>query len=173
MRIPVHTQTEEVAGTQRNIAQPRAPHRPLPLDSPPLTDDIQPSFSALRTTSAPLESLRCYPLSPAPGSTQGLWENLHGDRGIHDDRQRTTVHHRHLAGLRIWLLDQLKFMARYKAVLYHAYGDKILIFVAILFVNLFGAASPSGAGSSSRTLAASSRTSTSNSTSAMQICRSQ
>jgi hypothetical protein len=45
-----------------------------------------------------------------------------------------------LLGYGFWLLDQLKFMARYKAVLYHAYGDKILIFVAILFVNLFGAA---------------------------------
>ena len=39
-----------------------------------------------------------------------------------------------------WLLDQLKFMARYKAVLFHAYGTTILIFLAVLFVNLFGAA---------------------------------
>ena len=39
-----------------------------------------------------------------------------------------------------WLLDQLKFMARYKAVLYHAYGTTILVFLAALFVNLFGAA---------------------------------
>jgi hypothetical protein len=39
-----------------------------------------------------------------------------------------------------WLLDQLKFMARYKAVLYHAYGTTILIFLVVLFVNLFGAA---------------------------------
>jgi hypothetical protein len=38
-----------------------------------------------------------------------------------------------------WLIDQLKFMARYKAVLYHAYGPAILIFFAALFVNLFGA----------------------------------
>src|SRR2546422_281424 len=38
------------------------------------------------------------------------------------------------------LLDQLKFMARYKAVVYHAYGITILIFLAVLFVNLFGAA---------------------------------
>ena len=45
-----------------------------------------------------------------------------------------------LLGYGFWLLDQLKFMARYKAVLYHAYGHKILIFVAILSVNLFGAA---------------------------------
>lgn len=38
-----------------------------------------------------------------------------------------------------WLLDQLKFMARYKAVLYHTYGPTVLIFLAALFVNLFGA----------------------------------
>jgi len=38
-----------------------------------------------------------------------------------------------------WLIDQLKFMARYKAVLYHAYGPTILIFFVALFVNLFGA----------------------------------
>ncbi len=39
-----------------------------------------------------------------------------------------------------WLLDQLKFMARYKGVLFHAYGSTILIFAAVLFVNLFGIA---------------------------------
>jgi hypothetical protein len=44
-----------------------------------------------------------------------------------------------LLGYGFWLLDQLKFMARYRAVLYHAYGTTILIFVAVLFVNLFGA----------------------------------
>src|SRR5216117_1848508 len=37
-----------------------------------------------------------------------------------------------------WLLDQLKFMARYKAALFHAYGDSVLIFAAVLAVNLFG-----------------------------------
>ena len=39
-----------------------------------------------------------------------------------------------------WLPDQLKFMAPYKAILYHAYGTTILIFLAVLFLNLFGAA---------------------------------
>src|SRR6184192_4252911 len=39
-----------------------------------------------------------------------------------------------------WLLDQLKFMASYKSVLFHAYGSTILIFVGVLFVNLFGIA---------------------------------
>ena len=37
-----------------------------------------------------------------------------------------------------WLLDQLKFMARYKSALLHAYGDIIIIFAAVLAVNLFG-----------------------------------
>jgi hypothetical protein len=37
-----------------------------------------------------------------------------------------------------WLLDHLKFMARYKAVVFHAYGSSILLFGAVLFVNLFG-----------------------------------
>jgi hypothetical protein len=45
-----------------------------------------------------------------------------------------------LLGYGFWLLDQLKFMARYKAVLYHAYGTPILLFLVVLFVNLFGAA---------------------------------
>jgi hypothetical protein len=31
-----------------------------------------------------------------------------------------------------WLLDQLKFMARYKAILYHAYGTPILLFLVVL-----------------------------------------
>jgi len=44
-----------------------------------------------------------------------------------------------LLGYGFWLLDQLKFMARYKAVLFHAYGTPILIFFAVLSVNLFGA----------------------------------
>jgi hypothetical protein len=45
-----------------------------------------------------------------------------------------------LLGYGFWLLDQLKFMARYKAVLYHAYGPTILVFLAILSMNLFGIA---------------------------------
>jgi hypothetical protein len=39
-----------------------------------------------------------------------------------------------------WLLDQLKFMARYKAALYQTYGGTILLFLAILSVNLFAGA---------------------------------
>lgn len=39
-----------------------------------------------------------------------------------------------------WLLDQLKFLARYKAVLFHTYGKTILIFTSVLFLNVFGVA---------------------------------
>ena len=39
-----------------------------------------------------------------------------------------------------WLLDQLKFMARYKSVLFQAYGSTILIFLAVLFLNVFALA---------------------------------
>ncbi len=39
-----------------------------------------------------------------------------------------------------WLLDQLKFMARYRTMLVHSYGGVLLFVVGILFVNVFGAA---------------------------------
>ena len=39
-----------------------------------------------------------------------------------------------------WLMDQLKFMAQYKAVLFHEYGTVIFISGTVLFLNLFGAA---------------------------------
>jgi hypothetical protein len=39
-----------------------------------------------------------------------------------------------------WLLDQLKFMARYRAVLFHSYSAVLLLALGILFVNVFGAA---------------------------------
>ena len=39
-----------------------------------------------------------------------------------------------------WLLDQLKFMARYRAALFHSYGALLLLAVGILFMNVFGAA---------------------------------
>jgi len=38
-----------------------------------------------------------------------------------------------------WLMDQLKFMASYKSVLFHAYGTLILIASGVLFLNVFGA----------------------------------
>jgi hypothetical protein len=39
-----------------------------------------------------------------------------------------------------WLMDQLKFMAPYKAVLFHEYGPVIFLSTTVLFLNLFGAA---------------------------------
>jgi Na+/phosphate symporter len=45
-----------------------------------------------------------------------------------------------LLGYLFWLMDQLKFMAKYQAILYHAYGTTILVFLAVLFVNLLGGA---------------------------------
>jgi hypothetical protein len=39
-----------------------------------------------------------------------------------------------------WLMDQLKFMAPYKAVLFHEYGSTLLIAAGVLFLNVFGAA---------------------------------
>lgn len=45
-----------------------------------------------------------------------------------------------LLGYGFWLLGELKFMASYKAVLFHAYGYTLLVAVAVLFLNVFGAA---------------------------------
>src|SRR5260370_39316401 len=38
-----------------------------------------------------------------------------------------------------WLLDELKFMAPYKAVLLHNYGHTLFLSLAVLFLNVFGA----------------------------------
>jgi len=38
-----------------------------------------------------------------------------------------------------WLMDQLKFMAPYKSVVFHACGAVVLTSAAILFSNIFGA----------------------------------
>jgi hypothetical protein len=45
-----------------------------------------------------------------------------------------------LLALSFWLMGELKFLIPYKAVLIHKYGVPILMFVAVLFVNLFAAA---------------------------------
>ena len=39
-----------------------------------------------------------------------------------------------------WLMDQLKFMASYKAVIFHEYGAVIFTAAGVLFLNIFGAA---------------------------------
>jgi hypothetical protein len=65
MKIRVHTQTEEVAGGRSaTSAQPRraTPSFTLRLSSSH-GPRLNPPFSAFGTTGAPLESLRCYPLS--------------------------------------------------------------------------------------------------------------
>ena len=38
-----------------------------------------------------------------------------------------------------WLMDQLKFMAPYRTVLFHGYATVIFTSAAILFSNIFGA----------------------------------
>ena len=45
-----------------------------------------------------------------------------------------------LLALSFWLMGELKFLIPYKAVLIHEYGTPILVFLAVLFVNLFAAA---------------------------------
>jgi hypothetical protein len=65
MRIPVHAQTEEVAGG-RNATSAQPPHATLvpatKVSSPPTPHPIR-SSSLLDTPGALLEGLRCYPLS--------------------------------------------------------------------------------------------------------------
>jgi Na+/phosphate symporter len=38
-----------------------------------------------------------------------------------------------------WLMDQLKFMAPYKAAIFNAYGNVLLVSAAVLFLNVFAA----------------------------------
>ncbi len=38
-----------------------------------------------------------------------------------------------------WLLGQLKFLIPYRRILLHQYGDVILLWLAILFINVFAA----------------------------------
>ncbi len=45
-----------------------------------------------------------------------------------------------LLGYGFWLMDQLKFMAPYKHVVFQADGTPILIASGVLFLNVFGAA---------------------------------
>ena len=37
-----------------------------------------------------------------------------------------------------WLLDQLKFLAPSRTLVFQTYGNAILLYAAILFLNLFG-----------------------------------
>ena len=38
-----------------------------------------------------------------------------------------------------WLMDQLKFMASYKGVIFHAYGNVLFAAASVLFLNVFAA----------------------------------
>ena len=38
-----------------------------------------------------------------------------------------------------WLMDQLKFMAPYRAVIFHTYGNVLLGAAVVLFLNVFAA----------------------------------
>lgn len=44
-----------------------------------------------------------------------------------------------LLALGFWLMGELKFFVPYKGILVHEYGHTILIYVVVLFVNLFAA----------------------------------
>jgi hypothetical protein len=43
-----------------------------------------------------------------------------------------------LLALGFWLMGELKFFIPYRAVLLHQYGTTILVFLAVLFINVFG-----------------------------------
>ena len=45
-----------------------------------------------------------------------------------------------LLALGFWLMGELKFLVPYKAILIREYGTVILLFLMVLFVNLFAAA---------------------------------
>ena len=45
-----------------------------------------------------------------------------------------------LLALGFWLMGELKCFVPYKTALLHEYGQSILIYMAVLFVNLFAAA---------------------------------
>ena len=143
MRIRVHTQTEEVAGGRRaTSAQPRR-----------ATSVLTPRALLLHTATSQLTGFCLWnnrrasggpPFRPAfrplPEPTRFVGKTLTEAEEFTMIANALLFTIVILLGYGFWLLDQLKFMARYKAVLYHAYGTTILIFLAVLFVNLFGAA---------------------------------
>jgi len=44
-----------------------------------------------------------------------------------------------LLALGFWLLGQLKFLVPYRHILFHQYGAVLLLWLAILFINVFAA----------------------------------
>ena len=45
-----------------------------------------------------------------------------------------------LLALGFWLMGELRFFVPYKLVLWHEYAAPILVYIAVLFVNVFAAA---------------------------------
>jgi hypothetical protein len=43
-----------------------------------------------------------------------------------------------LLAIGFWLMGELKFFIPYRAVLLHQYGTAILVFLAVMFINVFG-----------------------------------
>jgi hypothetical protein len=74
MRIQLQTQTDEVAGGRSaTSAQPQRATSPfIPRLSSSHAPHPNPPFFAFGTTVAPLESLRCYPLSARSQEHTGL-----------------------------------------------------------------------------------------------------
>lgn len=44
-----------------------------------------------------------------------------------------------LLAFAFWLMGELKFLIPYRFILYHQYGEVILFWIAVLFVNVFAA----------------------------------
>lgn len=44
-----------------------------------------------------------------------------------------------LIAIGFWLMGELKFLITYRLILYHEYGGVILIWIALLFANVFAA----------------------------------
>lgn len=44
-----------------------------------------------------------------------------------------------MLGYLFWLMGELKFVAPYKGVLFHAYGNIVLAWLGLLFLNVFAA----------------------------------
>ena len=136
MRIPVHTQTQEVAGGRRaTSSQPRRATAALTPQALLLTAATSQltgfcHWNNRRTSRGPPFRPAFRPLPEAQKVCGKTLTEAGKFTMIANALLFTIVI---LLGYGFWLLDQLKFMARYKAVLYHAYGTTILIFLAVLF----------------------------------------
>ena len=103
-KVQSQSKTEEVAnGRSRNVGPTSARHRrpdPCALSSRWPRPDSR--VFAVRTNGAPQEGLLFAPLSVrSPKPQKAGWENRSPSRGIQDDRERTSVHDRSVARLRL------------------------------------------------------------------------